>query len=381
MKVAVSAHGRFHAFDLAGQLHKRGLLSQLTTTYPKFAVRKFLPADVPLKTAPRLEAIRRIHDKLGIGDPTDLRVAKAFGGFAAKTLPQDLDLLIGWSGASLEAIRAAKARGIKTVLERGSSHIAHQTRVLEEEYGHFDIHHEPTELGLIERELEEYSQADAIAVPSHFAARTFVKNGIPADKLLINPYGVDLARFGSVVKQSHDRPRIVFVGRVGLRKGIPWLLKAFASIAHLADLHLIGPLEDGMEAVLADHPTTSVVVRGALPGDQLAAEYAQADVFCLPSLEEGLALVVLQAMAAGLPIVATPETGTENVVETEKEGLIVPSRDISALEEALETLITDRDKSTAMGEAARKKVASGFTWDDYGDRAVKAYETLLKTAE
>jgi len=377
MKVAIAVHGRFHAFELATQLHKRGMLRQLATTYPKLIARRFLPSGVSLRTAPRLEARRRLRDSLSFGAVTDTQIARAFGAFAAKTLPLDADIFVGWSGASLEAARLAKDRGIKVVIERGSTHIAHQTHVLTEEYAHFKLRHTPTELGVIERELEEYALADAIAVPSTVARESFISNGVPEKRLMVIPYGVDLNLFSEAIRAPQERLRVLFVGAVGVRKGIPWLLRAFASLAHLADLHLIGPVEDGMDEIFATEPMTSVVVRGPVRGDRLPAEYAKADVFCLPSIEEGMGLVVLQAMASGLPVVISDQTGAKDVVSPGVDGLIVPARDVSALSEALESLLEDRERAEAMGQAARQKVASGYSWDDYGTRVVAAYERVL----
>ena len=95
MKVAVAVHGRFHGFDLARGLHERGCLSQVATTYPVFAARRFLPRPIRLRTAPWLEAWRRLHGRLPFVPAPDPGVAEAFGRFAAATLPGDADLLVG----------------------------------------------------------------------------------------------------------------------------------------------------------------------------------------------------------------------------------------------------------------------------------------------
>ncbi|MEO5374890.1 MAG: glycosyltransferase family 4 protein [Alphaproteobacteria bacterium] len=378
MRVAVAVHGRFHAFDLAAYLHGRGLLAGLVTTYPDFATRRFVPKDAPVTSAAWLEAWRRLHARLKLPGSTDVFVAKAFGRFTARHLPVGADLLVGWSAASLEAITAAHARGMKVVIERGSSHIVHQTEVLDREHERFDLPWRRTDQRLIERELAEYERADAIAVPTSYAAETFKRRGIPAERLIVNPYGVDLALFRPSPPRPPDTPvRILFVGRVGVRKGVPWLLRAFALLDARAELHLVGPVEPGMDKVLALEPMERVVVRGPLPGAQLPQEYAAADIFCLPSLEEGLPLVVLQAMASGLAVVATPETGAGDVIRDGIEGRLVPSGDPRALAAALDALAGDPLLRSHMGDRARRAVESGLGWDDYGKRAVAAYEKLL----
>lgn len=376
MKVAVAVHGRYHGFDLARELHGRGALAGLLTTYPGFAVRPFLPHDLPVASAPWLEALRRVHGRLKWGPSPDLFIGRAFARFAAAHLPE-ADMVVSWSGATLEMVPEIRRRGLKLVLERGSSHIAHQAEVLAREYFRLGLSFRAVDPRMIEREEREYEQADSIAVPTGFARDTFVARGIPAEKLMVNPYGVDLSRFSPPPRPPLGRPRLLFVGRVGPRKGVPTLIEAFRRCSVDAELHLIGPVEAGMDAILSQ-AAANVVVRGPLPGAALPAEYARAHVFCLPSLEEGLALTLLQAMASGLPVVASPESGAADLVDCGVEGLVVPSGDCQSLAEALAGLLTDGARRAAMGARARARVAQGHDWADYGGRALAAYARLLK---
>jgi len=373
MKVCVSVHGRFHAFELAAGLARRGALAALLTTYPGIAVRRLTGAHLPVRAAWWLEVRRRIS-ALAMRD-TDL--ARAFGAFAAANLPADADLLVGWSAATLEAIEPARARGMKVVIERGSTHIAHQTDVLRQAYGAQGLSFDGTAPEIIAREEAEYAAADAIAVPTRFAAETFEARGIPAEKLLINPYGVDLSRFRPTSRPADARPRILFVGRVGIRKGVPALLEAFRPLAGEAELHLVGPVEPAMEKLFAGLPMAGVTVRGPVPAVSLPAVYAEADLFCLPSLEEGFPLVLLQAMAAGLPVVTTPECGAADILTPGREGEVVASGDVEALTAALAGLVIDRDRRVEMGAQARARVEAGWGWDDYVDRAMVVYEKVL----
>ena len=374
MKVCISVHGRFHAFELAAGLHRRHALAGLLTTYPGFAVKRLVGASLPTSAAWWLEMRRRVPG-LAIDAAA---LARAFANFAADHLPDESDLLVGWSSATLEAIAPARGRGMKVILERGSSHIAHQTEVLSEAYDAYGLQFSETSVAMIEREVAEYNLADAIAVPSAFAARTFVARGVPQAKLQINPYGVDLHRFMPRAGARPDGPlRILFVGRVGIRKGIPDLLKAFAPLAGDTELHLIGPVDPDMQSILGSAPLQNVNVRGALPAAALPGEYAKADIFCLPSLEEGFPLVLLQAMASGLPVVTTPPSGAEDILSEGQEGHIVETGDATALREVLASLCGDTGARQRMGAAARARVESGWGWDDYVARAMALYEKLL----
>lgn len=381
MKVWVSVHGRYHGFNLARELHRAGILAGVTTTYPASVARRWLPRPIVVRTAPWLEMLRRISAKSGTAEMLEAPIAESFGRFAARRISSDTDIFVGWSGASLEAIDAARAIGARVVIERGSTHIRHQAEILAAEYAAFGVDRMTVDPRLMAREIAEYDAADAIAVPSQFAATTFVAHGIPAEKLIVNPYGADIDRISSSSgPRENPWPRILFVGRVGLRKGVPWLLRAFACLKSEAELDVVGPFEADMQPILRACSLDRVALRGPLRSSEVDLAYATADIFCLPSIEEGFSLAMLQAMAAGLPVVVTAETGADEIVENGREGFVVPSRDSEKLGEALAILVRDRDRRHRMGIAARARVAAGFTWSDYGARMIGAYQRLLRGA-
>ena len=351
-------------------------MGRLLTTYPHFIARRFLSPGIDIRTRPLLEVRRRLYDRWRIGPKPDLVIAKAFARFAAVTATRGADVLVSWSSATLEAIEPAHAAGMKVVLERGSTHIRNQLRVLSEAYETFGLSYRGTQDEIVERELAEYKAADAIAVPTAFAADTFVAEGIDRAKLIVNPYGVDLARFTPMTRVPGTRPvRILFVGRVGIQKGVPWLLDAARALAGVAELHLVGPVDDEASLFLGTR-AANVIVRGALPGPALAAEYADADIFCLPSLQEGgVPLTLLQAMASGLPSVVTP--AAQGPIESETQGLVVVPKSTEALVAALERLVAAPEERRVLGAAARAVVTGGFGWQDYADRALAAYKKLI----
>ena len=374
MNVIVSVHGRFHAFELAAGLHRQNVLTELLTTYPGFAVKRITGVDLPVKSAWWIEAGRRLANTSF--DPVTL--ASAFGRFTANHLTESADLLVGWSSATLEALKPARASGMNVIIERGSTHIVHQTEVLMKAYADHGHTFTETSPAIIEREEVEYNEADAIAVPSTFAKRTFIERGFPDKKLIVNPYGVDLLRFSPTTEvPNHRTIRILFVGQVSIRKGVPDLITAFAQLCDKTELLLVGPIEPIMQKLLSTMPMERVQVRGAVPAEALPDIYREADIFCLPSLEEGLPLVLLQAMASGLPIAATPETGAEDIIADGKEGRIVSANNHEALHGILEAMVSDAEERHAMGQAARAKVKDSWSWNDYVDRAMTSYQALV----
>jgi glycosyltransferase involved in cell wall biosynthesis len=373
---------RFHAFDLAGELERRGHLHQLITTYPKyFAARWGIPR-ARISSVLSTELLGRAEERLpawvrGRFD-AESALLDHYARRAARRLRPGADLLVAWSASALPALRRARELGMRTVVERGSTHIAWQTDLLASEYARFGLRPRTASPRIVERELAEYAEADAIAVPSRFVRRTFVERGIPEERVICTPYGVSLASFAPPETPGDDVFRVIHCGAVTLRKGCQYLLEAFQGLAlPRAELWLVGGVSPEMEEFRRRYASPQIVFHGAQPQADLARFYGRASVFCLASLEEGLAMVIPQAMACGLPVIATPNSGAEELVREGQEGLLVPIRDVDALRERILELYRDPERRRAMGRAALARVREGFTWSDYGDRIVAAYQQLL----
>lgn len=279
----------------------------------------------------------------------------------------------GWNGMCLQSLRRARARGMLTVVERASTHPATQTRLLREEYARWNV---PLKFPTwnYARMLQEFAQADYITVPSAFARETMLAEGIPAHKLIEIPFGVDLTRFAPA-DASRARPfRAMFAGTVTLRKGVQYLLDAWRRLQWRdAELWIVGALTSDFAAIRArwsDLPN----VRFIPHTNKLARLMQQCDVFVFPSIEEGSALVTYEAMAAGLPLITTPNAGS--VARDGEEGFIVPIRDVDVLCERLERLRRDDALRARMSRAARAR-AESFTWEHYRARLVAFYERAL----
>ena len=382
MKVTVSVIGRFWAFYLASQLYRKGHLRRLITTYPKFETVKYgiprshivshLPIEVfsrawhrtPAWLKDRYNAQYLIHDTVD--------------RLAAARIPRDTDVFVGWSSVSLRSLRQAKRCGAVTVLERGSSHMQYQTNILQEEYQRFGLTPLVAHPGIFERELQEYREADYIAVPSKFVKDTFLDYGVPETKLLHVPFGVDLADFRQVPKEDKTF-RVIHCGGLTLRKGVHYLLQAFSELdLPDAELWLIGSMSDEMRPFLKQYANPRVFHRGPYPQGELYRYYSQGSVFCLASIEEGLAMVIPQAMACGLPVICTTNTGGEDIVRDGRDGFIVPVRDVNSLKEKLSSLYENPELSKDMGWSAQERVSQGFSWDHYGGKVVTNYRELLR---
>jgi len=293
MNVIVSVGGRFHAFDLALQLERRGHLTRLITSYPWLGVRKWgLPRE-KIVCLPLKELIERswsrlpfVGGRVNIGYP--LRVL--FDVQASRHL-LPCDIVVAWSSYALRTLRRAKEMGAITIVERGSTHIAYQRDILLEEFQRHGVRGFVPSRSIVRRECTEYSEADYIAIPSTFVKRSFIERGVPAGKLIQVPYGVDLTLFRRVAKED-DKFRVVYAGGMTLRKGVHYLLQAFAELQlPNSELMLLGSKESQIDPWFRRYAGTFKYI-GRVPQPRLHYYFSQGSVFVLMSIEEGLALVI-----------------------------------------------------------------------------------------
>ncbi len=288
-------------------------------------------------------------------------------------LKEGCDIFHGWNGQCLRSLKEAKKQGALTVVERASSHISTQISLIKEEYERYGVQREVEPPEIIDRCLEEYDAADYVAVPSQFAYESFVQEKFPRHKLILIPFGVDLVRFKPQPKPD-SLFRILFVGRLSLRKGFQYLLKAWSRLdLKNAELVLAGDIAADGKKVVARYRTGKEFKHlDYQPGP--VSLFNSASVFVCPSIEEGSALVTYEAMACGLPVITTTNSGS--VVRDGKDGFVIPVRDVEALKEKIEFLYENKEMRQEMGQSARER-ASAYTWDHYGDNLVTAYERII----
>ncbi len=298
---------------------------------------------------------------------------------ARRTL--DVDVLIAISGAGLAAGRALQSRGGKYICDRGSSHARFQGNILAEEFRRWNLPlltHDERDTA---REEQQYDQADCITVPSQFAVRSFIAQGIAPQKLHVIPYGVRLDQFtpgaAATAADNLNSFNLIFAGQICLRKGVPDLLHAFARLRHPHKrLTLVGAVQPELHSLLSTLPREHVEFVGVLPRAELAERFRRSHALILPSIEEGLALVQAEAMACGCPVIATTNTGAEDLFTDGVEGFIVPIRDPQSLADKMQQLADDPPLQQQMSAAAVQRVQHLGGWKNYGDRWVTLLETM-----
>jgi alpha-maltose-1-phosphate synthase len=382
MRIVQAVFGVFHHFELARELERRGHLSKIYSTFPwQRLKREGLPRNF-VETFPWIHTSELLLQRAGIHntwllDQISYANALGFDQWTSSQLgrKQAPDALVAISGSCLKTGRELQQRGTILICDRGSSHQRYQEQIVQQEYRRWGVTRAITDIRDILREEKIYEIADAITVPSIFALRSFVESGVPQEKLHRIPYGVRLESFSRTAEPPPERFEVLFAGSVGLRKGFPYLLEAFAKLRHPAKrLRVAGTLHPDIKTVLNRLPLDHVEFVGTVPQGQLAKLMSTSHTLVLPSIEDGFGLVLGQAMACGCPVIATTNTGGADLITDGVEGFIIPIRDPEALTDRMQQLVDDPARQARMSEAALRRVRSIGGWGDYGDQ----WEGLLE---
>ncbi len=202
-----------------------------------------------------------------------------------------------------------------------------------------------------------------------------------AERTLTIPNGVDFGHLAKVPRGEKIPRRVVTVARLSPEKGLPFLIDALKIARHSvedAELAIVGG--GALEAELKAHVENASlqdVVRflGPMPNAEAMAEVAKSGVFVLPSLGEGLGIVLLEAQALGVPVIGTEVGGIPDVIEHEKTGLLVPPSDAEALAKAIVRLLTEPGLSDRLAAGAQERLAK-FDWDKIAERYAELYGEL-----
>lgn len=275
-----------------------------------------------------------------------------------------------WPGCRLGLVEALKGRGFVVVTERINCHRATARRILDGAYAALGL---PARHGLLPeaeaQERRELELADYVFSPSPNVTDSLVEQGVSPGKVLPTSFGWDPARLrvGAGVERNGEARRAgaftaLFVGRICVRKGAHLLLRAWAASGVRGRLVLMGRLDEEIARVCAaELAREDVEVRPH--GSDVAAAYAGADLFVMPTLEEGSPLVVYEALACGLPVVTT-RMGAGAVVRHGVEGAVVEAE---GLVEAIRAYAGDEKARREAGLLARLR-AREYTWSRVGQR-------------
>ena len=372
------AIGRFHHFHLARELEVHGMLKEIWSGYPKFKLRDEL--GIPrskIKSFPWLHTPLMLRYKLQwennqwlsrewswwANDLLDRRVAARLTSPCAWTPLTDSCLAAGSRMRSLGGLY---------ICDRGSTHIRVQDHLLQQEYARWGLELKGIDPRSIAKEEAEYAACDVLTVPSEFARRSFLQQGILAEKIVKIPYGARLARFHKVGDPPQGRFHLLWVGRVSIQKAFLDALSAFQLLDHpRKEFCVVGSIEPCVRKLLKSADTCGVRFIGHVPNSELAQYYSRSHALVLPSIQEGLANVLGEALACGCPIIASPNTGAHDLIVDGEQGFVVPIHSPALIAKKLDLLATSSKVRQQMSKAAIARVALLEGWSEYGRQYAK----------
>ncbi len=277
-----------------------------------------------------------------------------------------LQAVYAYDNGALETFRAAKRQGLKCIYEHP---VVYWRKVHQYQQEEAELNPEwaPT-LGALQdgeaklaQKDEELALADLVIVPSEFSRESLAHAPTRPARIEVVPYGAPPLG-PEVVAHEGEKLRVLFVGSLSQAKGAGYLLQAAAMLERQIDLTMVGQRVSALiprQAELDRHRWIP-----SLPHPDLVREMARQDVLVLPSLHEGLPLVIPEAMAQGLVVVATSHAAGPSLITDGVDGFIVPIRSATAIAEKLEMLRQDPARLQEMKRAAQRRAAR-MTWESY----------------
>lgn len=403
---AVVVHaGNRDRYQVALALYEAGLLEKLVTDI-------YFPLDQPwfMRTIGRWFSMEFLTKRYCPGLPSDkvCSMAKALGVIVVNRLLKGRNLypisdamlgararaiaqrtratIFSYSTYASEALKSPLSEDMSErqlrLLFQLHPHAASAQRILQEELMRVPEarnsllrEHEMSIPPLVyERLVAEPTMADVVVVASAFCARTVEEQGIPRERLCVVPYGVDSTDFPEKHRDTTPTEplRLVFLGSIVQRKGVAYLLRAMELLKEKPiQLVLCGRVAPDA-ALFERYGDCAVEVKIGLSHAGVLQELHAADLFVFPSLLEGFAHVILEAMSCGLPVITTPHTCGPDVIIESEHGFIVPIRDSNALADRIVWCLEHRGQLAGMGHQAAIR-AREFTWDKFRQGIKKIY--------
>ena len=384
-KVIVSHPGRQHSHQLVYALCEGNMLFKYFTGFfykPNKFPYNFLKKIPSLQREFKKRYFEKINPELISQNPLPeikhrfilksenmwLLIGKEFDRWVSKKLKNiDFDIFIGYELSSSESFKVCKEKSKITIYDLPTVAYNFQKEIFKKYGKKYD-----------EREIEvkkkEILLSDYIFVPSEIVKKSLLNLGIKEEKIIKIPYGVDISKFSPKEKYiKRDNLKIIFVGTITWCKGIEILLKAISELKKKikVELNLVGGMGNGKE--ILEKYKGLYNYYSYIPHEELQNMYKENDIFVFPSLIEGFGQVILEAMACGLPVIVSENTGASDCVRDGIDGFIIPAYDVDALKEKIIYFYENRDKIEEMGKNAAEQ-AKNYTWGKYRERIREVIE-------
>lgn len=397
MKVLLTHPGTQYSYNLARQLNEHSQLCRFHTCVAygfdswQYKISKLFPKFIQKKINNRIvwgvndKLIRRHEDieiktwlltnKQGMSEETLFVRNEAFQKAIPDSEIKKVDVVIGFDTSSWILAKRCKELGKRFILDVSIAHPLSKNKVyklLERKFPKWSPEIQPKKNELIAKEIVETNLADIVVVPSTFVKNTYIENGVDENKIVVNSFGTSIEEFNYNPDKPKGKCTFFFLGGLTARKGLPFLLETWSQ-CDFPNAELIiagfGALPSGFQLPL------NVSNLGRLDKEKRGRIFDMAHVFVFPSFFEGLAQVQIEAMASGLPVIGTTNSGAEDLVDEGINGFIIEPGNFEQLKSAMTFFVQNPNQIPIMSLEARKK-AEQFTWDAYGERWVNILNSL-----
>lgn len=388
MKVTYTSPNRSHHYPYAEQLARADALHAFVSGYPRMGYDAALEVLQPyLKRADQVQLLFLLANRLHA--PTALKdylayLSKVYLDCRARKFAANSDIYLFYNGAGLSTLHYLRKHNCQTqgVVEAVNSHVTYQENLLREEHQLLKLPFRSFPRYEVARRLAEYHESQAVLCPSHFVKQSFVDKGVAEASIYVVPYGFTppCADNTDASKASNDFI-VLYVGQISVRKGLRYLIEGFKKFSHPRKrLWIVGPK---VHPSGIDDLTIPAHVKfwGVQKGAALAKLYQQASVFVQPSIEEGLSLVMAEALSFGTPVIATYNTGAKDLFTDGTGGYHIPIRDHQAIAQHLQELADDPDKLQSMQEQALEQSKLIGGWKMSGENLVAALNKICNSVK
>jgi glycosyltransferase involved in cell wall biosynthesis len=375
VKASILVCGKFHYHNFVEFVAQAGCLRQFIYSH-KLSTRFEVGPEAEAINLFGKEYLYQVHYRLlgewGLKAGSRLYHGVLWDRLAAAVIkPADV-LHFLMHGNSARAVRKAKAQGAKLLAEAVNGFPEDYARTINEEYDRLGLRQRRQKVNF-DVWAEERELSDFLLVPSRFVQRSYEAHGWPAERILKLPYGANLADF-QPNPALRGKFKAVCMAQITPRKGHVYLLEAWKKLALPdAELHCYGYYDREVLQALQSMGVPNVFFHGSVPKVQVIRALQEANVFVLPTIDDGFGVVILEAMAAGLPVITTEHSGGVEIIDEGVNGYVLPIRRSDLLAERLLELYRDPEKAAGMGRAARQKVEKGQSWQDYAARMIAIY--------
>ncbi len=314
---------------------------------------------------------RNLRQDGGAAEAAMFRRDTDFDAWVSRRFAAESDAFWGFQGSCLNSLQAARQAGRLAVCEFATAHVTTAIRILATE-----AERHPEWADTIsnfrfpdwyrQRLEQEPREADVCIAASGFTAASLREVGVPKEAIALLPLAADLDQFRFAPRDVRGPLKVLFVGGIGQRKGIKYLLDAVRQLASpQIELRLLGPLPADAKPLESYGQWFEYLGRTDQAG--VVEQMHRADVLVLPSVFEGFGLVIVEAMATGMPVIASTHSCAPEVIRDGVDGFVLQPDDVAGLAEKLHWCATNRGQLVAMGQSAAER-AQAFSWVAHRER-------------